>query len=139
MKNNTAGVGLIEIILSISILAIGILGIIRAFPQGIATTKHLEYAATASQLGQAKLEALSSEPYDSLAPGTVENQVRVSNDPASPFYNFFRTTVVSLVDQNLGPNGIDIGLKKISLTIGWPAVFGGGQKQISLTTLVSKR
>lgn len=139
MKNNTAGVGLIEIILSVAILGIGILGILQAFPQGVATEKHLEYAAMAAQVAQAKLEQLASVPYDSLAPGTLEDQARVSNDPASPFYNFFRTTAVALIDQNLAPSAGDVGLKKISLTVGWPAVFGGDQKQISLTTLVSKR
>lgn len=139
MKNNPAGIGLIEIMLSVTILAIGILGILQAFPQGVATEKHLEYAAIASQLGQAKLEQLASQPYDSLTPGTLESQVHISSDPASSFYPFLRTTAVALLDQNLAPSGADVGLKKISITIFWPAVFGGGQKQISLTTLISKR
>lgn len=139
LQTEPAGIGLIEIILSISILAIGVLGILQVFPRGVATEKQLEYDAIASQLAQAKMEELSALPYDSLAPGTLENQVRLAADPASMFYNFLRTTEVTLLDQNLNAGEGDIGFKKITITILWPAVFGGGQKSTNLSTLVTKR
>lgn len=125
--------------ISITVLAIGILGLLQAFPRGLATDKQLEYQAMAAEIGQAKMEELAALPYDSLPPGSLENQVRLGSDPAALLYNFFRSTNITLVDQNLNANASDIGLKKITVTIYWPATLGGGQKQFSLSTLISKR
>ncbi len=125
--------------ISLTILAIGILGLLSAFPRGLAVDKQLEYAAVGANLAQAKMEELSSRPYDSLPPGSLENQIRVGSDPASLLYSFFRSTEVALLDQDLNPGVSDIGLKKITVTVNWPATLGGGQKQFSLSTLISKR
>ncbi len=133
------GVGLIEIMISVTVLAIGLLGLLRAFPQGIAVEKSLEYATIGSQLAQAKLEEYAATPYDEIGTGLIENQVRVNTDSSSILYHFLRTTTVSLVDSNLSVSGTDIGLKKVTITIAWPSTFGGSNRSTSVTTLVSER
>jgi len=138
-KKNTQGIGLIEIIISVSVLTVGLLGLLQAFPRGIATEKGLEYATIASELAQARLEEYVSYAYADIATGTIEAQVPVSADTGSLLHKFLRTTEVSLVDQFLNVTETDIGLKRITVTIAWPSTTGGAARTTTVRTLVSNR
>lgn len=139
ISNNHQGVTLIEIMISITLLAVGILGVIQAFPRGLAAEKDIELTTIAEQLAQAKLEQLVAANYDEIAPGTLENAIPVSSNPASPLYDFLRTTTITLLDNNLAPSGTDIGLKKIVVTIEQPAIFGNTNRSTTITSLKAKR
>lgn len=132
------GLGLLEIIIATAILAVGILGIIRAFPQGLATSREQETLVIAGQLSQAKLEEMAGLSYAEITVGSVEDRVQVTADSGDPLYKFLRSAAVALVDQNLNESQTDIGLKKITVTVFWPSVFGTEKSQ-SVTTLVSER
>ena len=139
IKKNNKGISLIEIIISISILSIGILGLLQAFPRGVATQRIIELESIGNHLAQEKLEEFASFAYDDILVGTLENQIRMSVDQADPFYDYKRTTVVALVDQNLAPSGSDVGLKKITITLTWPRPLSTTDASQTLVTLVSKR
>lgn len=136
--HSTQGITLIEIMLSITVLAIGMLGLLQAFPRGTAASRIIELQVTANQLAQEKLESFGALAYEDIAVGTLENNVRVSVDSQSTFYDFLRTATVSLVDQNLAPSGTDLGFKKITVTITWPHPIGGSTGSNTLVTLRSK-
>ena len=139
ISNNHKGVTLIEIMISLTLLAVGILGVIQAFPRGLSAEKDIELVTIAEQLAQAKLEQLVAANYDEIPAGTLENSVRVSSNPASPLYDFLRTTTITLVDSSLAPSGIDIGLKKITVSIERPAIFGNTNRATTITSLKAKR
>ena len=133
------GITIIEVIISITLLAVGILGLLQAFPAGIKANKDIELATVADQLAQAKIEELTALDYNALTPGTLENQVHVESDPANPFYKFTRSSSVELVDSNFNASAVDIGLKKITATIYWPDVLGGNDHSVQLVHLKVKR
>ena len=139
IKNQNKGIGLIEIIVSISILSVGILGILQAFPRGTAAQRALELETIANHLAQEKIEQIIISPYDDITVGTQELEVRVEPDSSSSFYKFKRTIVVGLVDENLLTTETDIGLKKITITISWPRPMDSGTDSTTLITLLSKR
>ena len=125
--------------ISITLLAVGILGVIQAFPRGMSAEKDIELITIAEQLAQAKLEQLVAVNYDEIPAGTLENGVRVSSNASSPLYNFLRTTIITLVDSNLADSDTDIGLKKIIVSIVRPAIFGNTNRSTTITSLKAKR
>jgi len=135
----TNGIGLIEVIISITVLAIGLLGLLQAFPTGTEAGKDIEFASIASYLAQSRLEELATLQYEDIAEGTLETDVHVNPDTNSPFYNFLRTTTVAYLDENLDPNVTDLGLKKITITITWPPVLDGDPQSTQLVTMISDR
>lgn len=137
--NNKQGITLIEIMISITLLAVGILGVIQAFPRGLSAEKDIELITIAEQLAQAKLEQLVAANYGEIPAGALENGVRVSSNPSSPLYDFLRTTAITLVDSNLADSGADIGLKKIVVSIQRPAIFGNTNRFTTITSLKAKR
>lgn len=143
MKNkliqNKSGITIIEILISITVLSIGILGLIQAFPHAISTQRYIELSAIASHLSQEKLEELASLGYDEILVGVIEDQEAITIDQESALYHFKRSTVVSLVDENMQQSAQDIGLKKIISTIQWPKLMSNNANSASLTTIVSKR
>lgn len=134
-----SGITIIEVIISVSLLAVGILGLLQAFPRGIDAGKSVELTTVAEQLAQEKIEELMAANYDSLPAGTLENQLRISPDPANPFYKFKRSSAVELLDSSLLSSGADVGFKKIIVTIYWPGVLGGVDRSIQLVHLKAKR
>lgn len=137
--NNKQGMTLIEIMISITLLAVGILGVVQAFPRGMSAEKDIELITIAEQLAQAKLEQLVGANYDEIPAGTLENAVHVSSNSSSPLYDFLRTTTVTLVDSGLADSGTDIGLKKIVVSIERPAIFGNTNRSTTITSLKAKR
>ena len=136
---NKSGVGLIEIIISISILSIGILGLLQAFPRGTKAMRALELETIANHLAQERIEEFAADSYDDIAVGILESQVRVESDTSSPFYRFKRSVVVGFVDEDLIVSAEDIGLKKINVTIEWQRPLDGADDSASLITLISEK
>ncbi|MBI1961616.1 MAG: prepilin-type N-terminal cleavage/methylation domain-containing protein [Parcubacteria group bacterium] len=132
------GITLIEIMIAITVLSIGILGLLQAFPRGTAASRVVELSVAANQLAQEKLESFAATAYEDIAAGMLEDGVRVSVDSQSPFYDFLRTTTVALLDANLAEAQTDLGLKKITVTVEWPYPIGGGTGSNTLITLRSR-
>ncbi|MDP3995465.1 MAG: prepilin-type N-terminal cleavage/methylation domain-containing protein [Patescibacteria group bacterium] len=136
LTQDNRGITLIEVLLSVTLLSVGILGLLQAFPRATEAQYALEREVIANHLAQEKLESFMQLAYEDVALGTLENNVAVEPDPQSPFHPFMRTTTVQYVDENLSPSGSDAGLKRITVVISW--AHPGGTGQVSLTTLRSK-
>lgn len=138
ISRRNQGITLVEVLISMAVLVIGILGLLTAFPQATKTERALELESIANHLAQEKMESFQAIAYEDIAAGALESGARVSADIQSPFYLFTRTTNVAYVDANLATSEADTGLKRISITISWPHPSGTGASYASLVTLRSK-
>jgi type II secretory pathway pseudopilin PulG len=136
---NQKGIGLIEVLISLSILGVGILGLLQAFPHGTSIERDIELTTISQHLAQSKLEEIVSLSYSEVLLGQTEDKVRVDTDPNSSFYDFKRSTYVNLVDENLQTTETNIGMKKVLITLYWPSTFLGPDRSYSLTTVISSR
>ncbi len=138
-NKNKKGFSLIEIIISVFVLSVGILGLVAAFPRGSKIQKQVESQAIANNIAQEKMEELLSLMYEEIPLGIIEDSARISSDPLDGFYKFKRTTQISLIDQNMLTSQSDIGLKKITIKVEWGSVFDGPDSNATISTIISKR
>ena len=137
------GITLIEIIIAVSILAIGIVGVLQAFPSGLHLAKSSQMSTVASQLAQAKIEEEISKSYYGASIGTMtENYGEIAN-----FTAYKRVTEINcLRPSDLSVENCDYDLvndpypmKKIEVTVYWRSPFQIIEKNISLMTLITKK
>lgn len=133
------GIGLIEVMVSIAIISIGVLGLISAFPFGSNAVKSMKDETIARELAQTKIEELSALTYENVAVGTLEDRVRLATSTADYLYNFTRSTFVELLDQNFAPTISDIGFKKITVTVYFPVGLRKQERAAGLVYLKSER
>ena len=139
INKNPKGISLIEVMISIVVLSVGILGLLQAFPHGTSIEKDIELTTIGHHLAQSKIEEIISLNYAEVLTGLIEDNVQVDASPISNFYDFKRSTYVTLVDENIQTSETDIGMKKVLVTIFWPSTFKGSDRSTSITTLISKR
>ena len=128
------GFTIIELLISIFVLTVGILGILLMFPTAIRVEKSSQMASIASYLGQAKIEQIISQPYDEIASSTEDYGV------ISGFQPYKRITEINYFDPvNSTTTGEDLGIKKIDITVFWQPPFGITEKCFRIDSLVTKR
>lgn len=137
IKKNS-GFSLIEGLVAVSIAAVALIATMSAFPLVIKSNKRTEFESMASTYAKAKIETLLTTSYDEINTGTIEVKTRLSADPQNPAYNFERQTVVQLVNSNLTPTVIDVGLKKITVTVYWKDNLSGNNTLI-VTSLTAQK
>lgn len=137
------GITLIETVMAVSILALGIVGVLQAFPLGAHLAKTAQMSTIATELGQAKIEQEISRSYnDTPVANTVENYGSIAD-----FLAFKRITQVDCVQaQDLTAVSCDYDLindpspmKEITVTVYWRSTLGIAEKNISLMVLVVKK
>jgi len=121
---------IIEIIVAITVLTIGVLGVSVFFSLALKATDSANHITSASNLAQGVIDAELVKSYDGTA-NTI--RVRFSTDSASPYYNYYKTVNISLIDQNLAPSGTDVGLKKIEVIVDWQE--GTEVKDVQISTI----
>jgi len=133
------GFTLIELIISIFILALGITAVFAIFPLGIQIVGFSKMATTATYLGGAKIEEIISKPYNEIF-----SESRQTLD--SPFSDYSGETEVSCVDPDLQEVACNYDLtndpnpiKKIEVTVFWRSSLGIVERSIKLLTLISKK
>ena len=101
------GFSLVELIISMAILSVGLVGAMRVFPVGLRASQRAELSSRATLVAQRTIESLKLLPWTGLPEGsstaTVEEftvMTKVSQPPAS-----------GLVDP--------ARLKAVSVTVGW--------------------
>jgi Tfp pilus assembly protein PilV len=139
LKYNNQGVSLIEAIVSVFILAIGIISIATIFPLIIKTSKTSEQETIAANLIQAKMEELFYYGYDGLETGIIEPKSRLAQDPTNPFYNYQREVEISYVDGDLNDSLTETGLKKIIVTVYYNTAQFNLEKALPITVLIAKK
>lgn len=135
-KKNQSGFSLIELFLAISILTIGIVGVIAMFPLATKIGKSSEMSTVASELAQEKIEEMISKSYTDIAVGPVEPEHAL--DP--PFSAYLRKTQVEYYNpQTSATTTSDLGVKQIHVTVKWGITLGGTVSKIDIFTLVTRK
>ncbi|MFA6428308.1 MAG: prepilin-type N-terminal cleavage/methylation domain-containing protein [Candidatus Buchananbacteria bacterium] len=139
-KPTRPGFTLIEVAISIFLVSAIATTILSMFPFILRIGKNSEMNSLATALAQGKIEELSTGDYDSLTTGTLENHVRVSTNPESFFYNYWRTTTINYLDTNLITSASDQGLKKVAVTIYWKiAISLPIEKSLTIQSIIAKK
>ena len=140
--NKKDGFTLIEILIAISILAIGIVGALQAFPLGGHIAKSGQMSSIATWLGQEKIEEIASKTYNEILVGAATE----SYGTISYFPSFKRMVTISCLNPDLeevvcnydfekDPNPI----KKIEIAVFWKSPLSTSESNIKLATLFSKK
>ena len=132
------GMSLLEIMVSLSILALTFIALMQSFPTALTINKTSENSTKASYLAQEKLEELNSLGYNNIAVGAIEAKHRLSDTQGNYLYYFQRQTIVNYVDGDLQNSVSDTGLKKISVTVYYTNALSKTEKSYSTVTLMSQ-
>lgn len=126
---------LIEVLVSASILAIGIASILEIFSAGIKFSRYAKNGAIAAGILQETMEAAISLGYDGAIAGKGE-RIKFSSDLSNPLYIFETQIEISFVNQDLNESADDIGMKKIKASVFWKE--SGSEKEETAVVLIAK-
>jgi len=128
---------LIEVLISVFILAIGVSAVLGIFPFGLQIQKNSQLTTAAIQLAQQKIEQIISQSYEEVLVGVFEEDYGFNPH----FNNLRRVTQVSYFNPNQPdiPASSDLGIKKIEVMVFWKPPFLLSEKEIKLATLIAKR
>lgn len=113
---------LVEIIVSLAILSIGLVGAIRVFPVGLRASQRAEMVSRATLIAERTLEMLKLSTWDELAVGTTTEQ----DAPFDMTVAIDQPAVEGLVDASR--------IKRLSVTVNW--VQDGRVRSVTAVTLV---
>ena len=132
MKKN--GFTLIEAVLTLSVLAVGLMGILTLYQQNIGKANEMEQTLVATELAQEKLEQIIlDKKYKLYAFITAANYTSPENMSAQGFPGYTRTTTILEVDpSDMVSAQSGSGYKKITVSV---SVTGG--LTVTLDTLVT--
>lgn len=133
----SGGFTLIESAVAIAVLMVGLWAVAQFFPFSLKVIGDSQNITVASNLVVAKIEEISSLEYDTIITGTIEAKAPVSSDPSSYLNNYQREVVVELLDSNFNTTGVDVGLKKITVTVYWISPIGLVEKSTNSITIVA--
>lgn len=129
------GFTLIEAVLTIAILAGGIVGILALYQTNIARSDEMEQTLIAASMAQEQLERIvQDKTYQGYSYVTNSNYTSPENLAGYGYPGYTRTTVIQEVDAtNLTTPQNNSGYKRITVSV---AVTGG--LTVSLNTLVTE-
>lgn len=139
------GFTLIEVLITIFLLTVGVVGVLAMFPLGTQTTKSAQMASQASHLGQFKIEEMVSKSYDDPALSIGTTTEDYGTVPDFSFHK--RVTSVNCVrPDNLSETECNYDLvsdpdpmKKIEVTVYWKSSLGITERNVKLTSLIAKK
>ena len=137
------GITLIETIMAVSILSLGIIGVLQAFPLGAHLAKTSQMSTVATELGQAKIEQELARPYNDLAVAeTVEDYGSIIGFDAYKRITQINCVRASDLTEVVCDYDLDVDptpMKKIEISVYWHSTLGVTEKEISLMSLVVKK
>ena len=129
-----AGFTFLEVIVAISILAIGIVAILQIFPLALNIEKLNQMETQAVFLAQEKVEEEKSKAYQDIQIAT-----EIEDSLPSPFEKFSRETRITYVDSDLVATTSDLGLKKIEVEVRWQSPLKLREDKVNISGLVAER
>ncbi len=120
---------IIEIVAAIVILSIALPPLISSFADAALQSIHPSQAVVASFLATERMEEMIARRYradDGYAALTTANYP--AETPVTGFSGYNRSVTVSFVDDQLAPQGGDVGYKLVRVTVEW----NGGANEIHL-------
>lgn len=159
---NTKGFTFVEVLIAIAILALGFIGLTAMSGNAIRGVDSAKKLSAATNLAEAKLEALKAVPYTNLevshTDGGITRECTTSGtgcstvytcrpsttgehkSPTDPIngvnYIWLWTVVIPEVDGIAGCSSSGDGLKRITMTVTWTDTFGS--RTAALQTLRAK-
>ena len=134
MKSANTGFTFLEVIVAISVLIIGVIAVLQVFPLALNIEKLNQMETQAVFLAQEKIEEKISRVYQDL-----EVTTETEDSLPSPFERFSRETKIIYVDSDLGDATLDLGLKKIEVTVRWQSPLRFREKSVNLITLIAEK
>jgi len=134
MKFSNVGFTFLEVIIAISVLIIGILAVLQVFPLALNIEKLNQMETQAIFLAQDKIEEKISRAYQNIQVIT-----EIEDSLPSPFERFSRETKIIYVDSDLATTTLDLGLKKIEVTVQWKSSLRLREKSVNLITLIAEK
>lgn len=124
------GFTLIEIVISVFIFSVGVLGIMLAFYLGVQVSSKAKMQTCASKLAQEKIETIISLPYEEVNSsiedyGTIESFESYKRETDVHYYN---PELISTTTE-------DTGLKLVKVSVFWDSPFGA-EKNFNFETLI---
>lgn len=137
------GITLIETIIAVSILALGIVGVLQAFPLGAHLAKTAQMSTIATELGQAKIEEELSRSYSDIPVADTTEDYGSITDFTSykriTSVNCVRSSDLATVSCDYDPISDPSPLKKVEVAVYWRSTLGVVEKNISLMSLIVKK
>jgi prepilin-type N-terminal cleavage/methylation domain-containing protein len=128
------GFTILETMVAILILTIGIIAVLQIFSLCANIQKSNEMENQAIFLAQEKMEQEIFKTYENIQIGTV-----LESPISSPYERFSRETKITYLSSDLEEVELDMGLKKIEVTVEWNAPLKLAQRSISIVNLVARR
>ena len=114
------GFSLIELVLSLAILSIGLVGAIRVFPVGLRASHRAELSSLATLAAERTLESLKLNAWEELVVGESTSR----DDPFDIVVSVGQPVLSGLVDPTR--------VKRLIVTVGW--VQEGRSRSLSMAT-----
>ena len=125
MLSNDRGFSLIELIITIIVISVGVLGLIGALSFTTSRSISAELMTTTTLLAQERMEELIGDKR-SGGYGTASLDIGTTTDPAfaGPYADYTRTVEICYVDSDLlnpdcdpAPPNVDTGYKRMTITV----------------------
>ena len=116
------GFSLIELVISMAILSVGIVGAMRVFPVGLRASQRAEMNSRAAIVAQRTIESLKLKPWEAL----IEGEASAEEDGFDVTTRISQPLLTGLVDASR--------LKAVEISVQWTQ--DGRSRALSLTTYV---
>jgi prepilin-type N-terminal cleavage/methylation domain-containing protein len=125
MLSNDRGFSLIELIITIIVISVGVLGLIAAMSFTTGRSINAELMTTTTLLAQERMEELIGDRRSS-GYGTASLDIGTTTDPAfgAPYADYTRTVEICYVDSAIqnpdcdpAPPNVDTGYKRMTITV----------------------
>ncbi len=128
-RSAEGGFTLIEVLIGVSIFAIGILAVARMQYFAVRNTTVGNVTSQATMLAHQKMEEVKTLSFDDLT-NEVENNLDAEGNPGGIFN---RTTTITTPAAPLGDN-----IRQVQVQVQWNA-FHGGNRTIAINSLTYER
>ncbi len=125
INSRKKGFTLIELMVTVLVLAVGLLALAQMGVMAIQTNKSTSEYAIATRLATNKIDTLKKTTYAGLVPNTYADPNNLLTPDETSGGTFSRSWVIS--------SGATSGTKKITVEVSW----AGGTKKVALNSLVA--
>ena len=127
------GFTLLEILVALSLFLVGMVSVLQIFPINRKLITQSGEMTQAVFLAQEQIETVRALPYSDLSTGDYEVRHYVAGS-ADQLGKFERKTLVNYIDAAYANSTVDVGLKKVEVTVYWKQ--GNLDRQYSLPIIV---
>ena len=131
-KSGEAGFTLIEVLIGISIFAIGLLAVARMQMLSVRNTTVGNLTSQATMLANQKMEEIKMTPFDDLVANEVETDIDGDGNAGGIFT---RTTTIAAV---AGTPAWSTDVREVQVQVQWNAAHGGN-RTFTLNSLTYER